>query len=171
MNLQEAVRAQLGFWHGTLDQMVAGCDDAILHRAIDNSKTNTIAATYAHAVISEDVLANAMIQGKAPIFDAGWAAKTGVAFPGVPPMLTPEWAANIKLNRTAFSEYAAAVYGATDAFLAGLTDAESARKLQGPMGETTVGWMVAVLLATHYPGHAGEIAALKGVHGLQGLPF
>ena len=62
-------------------------------------------------------------------------------------------------------------YAATDAYLAGLPDADLERKVQGPAGDTTVGWMIAVVLGTHFPQHVGEIAALKGVHGLKGLPF
>ena len=43
--------------------------------------------------------------------------------------------------------------------------------MQGPVGESTVGCMIVNILATHFPQHIGEIAALKGVHGLKGLPF
>ena len=147
------------------------CGDGALHKSL-SAQTNTIAATYAHAVIAEDIIVHAMLQGGAPLYQSGgWEAKTGVAFPGVPPALTPEWANAVTLNLATFQEYAKAVYGATDAYLASLSDADTERKTQGPMGETTVGWMVAVLLATHYPGHAGEIAALKGVQGMKGLPF
>jgi len=31
--------------------------------------------------------------------------------------------------------------------------------------------MVISILGTHLTGHAGEIAALKGVQGMKGLPF
>ena len=172
MNVQQAIREQLEFWRGTLDQMVSECSAEVLHKTIPGSTTNTIAATYVHAIISEDVIVHAMLQGKASLYQSGgWEAKTGVAFPGVPPAMSPEWAGALKLNLAPFQEYAKVVYAATDAYLAGLPDAELERMTQGPAGETTVGWMVAAILGTHFPSHVGEIAALKGVHGLKGLPF
>ncbi|MEX2246042.1 MAG: DinB family protein [Dehalococcoidia bacterium] len=171
MNAQEAVRTQLGFWHGTLDGMMSDCGP-ILHKTLDGSTANSIAATYAHTVIAEDVILHAMLQGKTPLFQSdGWEAKTGVAFPGVSPAMTPEWAAGIKMNLPEFQKYAKAVYAATDAYLGGLSDADVDRKMAGPIGEQTVGWYIATLLGTHVPQHAGEVAAIKGVLGLKGLPF
>jgi hypothetical protein len=169
---QETVKTQLDFWHGTMEQMIDECDDSVMHRGIDGSTCNSIAATYAHAVIAEDVIAHTFLQGQQPLYQTDdWEAKTGVKFPGVPPMMTADWSSGLKMNIPQFRDYAKAVYAATDAYLGSVPDAELARKTQGPFGETTVGWIVSMLLATHAPGHAGEIAAMKGVHGLKGLPF
>ena len=172
MNVQEAVRVQLGFWHGTLDGMMQECGGDVLHKTVAGSTANSIAAIYVHGVIAEDVIVHAMLQEKPPLYVAGgWEAKTAVAFPGVPPQMTAEWAAAVKLDLATFQPYAQAVYAATDAYLAGLPDGAIDKKMQTPLGEQTLGWMVAALLGTHPVGHAGEIAALKGVFGLQGLPF
>lgn len=172
MKVQDAVQQQLGFWHGILEGMLTECSSEVLHKSLPDWKANTIAATYTHTVFAEDGIVNGMLQGKTPIYQAeGWQAKTGVAFPGVPPAITPEWSGALKLDLETFKPYAQAVYAATDAYLAGLPDADLDKKMQGPIGETTIGWMITVLLATHYPGHAGEIGSLKGVHGLRGLPF
>ena len=172
MKVQDSVRTQLDFWHGTMEQMIGECAGDILHRDIAGSTVNSIAATYAHAVIAEDVIGHVFLQGAQPLYQAGgWEAKAGVAFPGVPPAMTEEWAAAVKMNLPSFQEYAKAVYATTDAYLAKVADEELDRKTQGPFGETTIGWMVSMLLATHPVGHAGEVAALKGVHGLKGLPF
>ena len=173
MKVQQAVQQQLGFWHGTLESMMGECGD-ILHKTVPNSTTNTIAATYAHTVLAEDTILQARLRGGQPLFQSGgWEGKTGVPFPGVPPMMTPEWAAKIKMELAPFQEYAKAVYKATDEYLASVPDAELDRTLEGPppLGPQTVGWYLATLLATHVPQHAGEIAALKGVHGMKGLPF
>jgi hypothetical protein len=171
MNLQDTVRQQLGFWHGTIEQIMSDCDDAMLHKTTPSAKIGSAASIYAHAVISEDAIVHGMLQGKPPIFAQGWEAKTGVADPGMPPMQTPEWSAKVKMKLKPFQEYAQLVYAATDAYIAALPDAELDRKLQAPFGETNVAFIVATLLGTHLPGHAGEIAALKGVSGLKGLPF
>ncbi len=172
MKVQETIRTQLDFWHGTVEQMITECTGDILHKDIAGSTVNSIASTYAHAVIAEDVISQTFLQGKPSLYqNAGWESKAGIAFPGVPPAMTTEWASSVKMSLPAFQDYAKAVYAATDAYLAGVSDAELDRTTQGPFGETTIGWMISALLATHPVGHAGEIAALKGVHGLKGLPF
>ena len=56
-------------------------------------------------------------------------------------------------------------------YLANLPDSELERKVQGVLGEYTLGWGIAILLCQHAAQHSGEIAALKGVQGLKGLPF
>jgi hypothetical protein len=86
-------------------------------------------------------------------------------------MQTEEWAAGVKMDYASFQQYANAVFAQTDAYLGALPDSEMERKIQGPAGETTIGWMIVNILATHFPQHLGEIAALKGVHGKKGLPF
>jgi hypothetical protein len=63
------------------------------------------------------------------------------------------------------------VQASVDGYLAGLPDSDLSRKISGPFGEQTVEWVIVTLLGTHLPQHAGEIAALKGVQGLKGLPF
>jgi hypothetical protein len=172
MNFQQGIREQLNFWHGTLDGMVGDCAADVLYRAIPGSTTNTIAVTYAHAVLSEDFIVHGMLQGKPALSQAaGWEARTGVPLPASPPAMWTEWGPGMKLNLAAFQEYAKSVYAATDAYVAGLSEADLDKKVMGPAGETTVGWMIAAILATHIPQHAGEVAALKGVHGAKGLPF
>jgi hypothetical protein len=172
MNVQSATRQQLGLWHGVIDGMVSGCAPDILQKDLDGATITSIGSIYAHAVLSEDAIVQGMLQGRPPIFQAdGWEAKTGMALPAMPPEIKPEWARNFKMNLTPFQEYAKAVYAATDAYLADVPDSDLDRKIQTPIGEQTVAWAIAVLLGTHLPGHAGEIAALIGVQGKRGLPF
>jgi len=170
MNAQEAVKQQLNFWHGVGGQVVGDCGDA-LNRRLDNAKVGSIASIYAHAVFAEDGIVNGMFRNKPLLFqDGAWESKVGVKHPGGP-MQSEDWAATVNMDLASFQEYARAVFAQTDAYLTGLSDAEMDRKIQGPAGETTIGWMVVNILATHFPQHAGEIAALKGVQGLKGLPF
>jgi hypothetical protein len=173
MNAQEAVKQQLGFWHGILGNVMADCGDQELNANLPNAHIGSIASIYAHAVFSEDGIVNGLLQGKPALYESGgWEAKTGVKWPGIPPLQTPEWSAAVKMqDRAAFDEYARAVYANTEAYVGSLSDADLDRKTQGPIGETTVGFMVINILGTHLTGHAGEIAALKGVQGLKGLPF
>jgi DinB superfamily len=172
MNAQETVRQQLGFWHGTLDSMLKDCSSDTVNKKLPGSTCNSIGVIFAHTVFSEDGIVNGMFEGKPPIYVAqGWEAKTGVPHPGTGPGQDPDWASKVNMDIPKFQEYAKAVYANTDAYLSSLSDADLEKKVQGPIGETTVGWFLTTILATHFPGHAGEIAALKGVQGLKGLPF
>ena len=171
MNAQQAVREQLRFWHMIGGQVLGDCGDA-LNQPVAGAKIGSIGAIYAHAVFSEDSIINGLVQGKPMLYrTGGWDAKVGIALPeGDRPMQSEEWTAATKLDLSQFQPYADAVFAQTDAYLAAVPDAELERKVQGPAGETTVGFMVATILATHFPQHMGEIAAIKGVKGLKGLP-
>lgn len=170
MNVQTAVQQQLGFWHGILDGILADCGPDVLNKNLPGATIGSIASAYAHIVFAEDGIVHGMIQGKPTLYESqNWGSKIGVANPGN--MMTLDWAKGVKMDLSAFSPYVKAVYAATDAFLAGLSDADLQRKVQSPAGEQTVEWALVTILATHLPGHAGEIAALKGVQGLKGLPF
>jgi hypothetical protein len=170
MDAQGAVRQQLGFWHGIGGQVVGDCGEA-LNRRLDDAKIGSIASIYAHAVFAEDGIVNGVLQSKPLLYtEEGWEAKVGIKHPGGPRQ-SEDWAETVNMDLASFQEYAKAVFAQTDAYLAALSDAEMERKFQGPVGESTVEWFVVNILATHFPQHAGEIAALKGVQGLKGLPF
>jgi hypothetical protein len=66
--------------------------------------------------------------------------------------------------------YAEAVCEATNGYLARLTDDELDRRVSFFGRESSVGDVLARFVA-HTASHAGEIAAVKGMQGLQGLPF
>ena len=173
MNMQTAVRQQLTGSHGTLRHMLSDCDSEVLNMTLPNATIGSIASIYAHAVIAEDVFVHARFQDGQPLYQSGgWEGRTGVPFPGIPPAMTPEWAAALNMDLPKFQEYAEAVFAATDSYLANLPDSELERKIQGAAGgEYTLAWGIAILLCQHAAQHSGEIAALKGVQGLKGLPF
>lgn len=171
MNAQQTVKMQLGFWQGASGGMIEDCDDDALHKAHPGATVTSIASIYAHTIFSEDAITQGMLQGKPPIYKSdGWEAKAGVPMPDNPAM-DPEWAATVKMDLATFREYAKAVHAATSAYLDSVTDAELQEKVQTPIGEQNREWVVVNLLGTHMPQHLGEIAALKGVQGLKGLPF
>ena len=66
---------------------------------------------------------------------------------------------------------AGAVAAATDDFLANATDEELNKEVDSPVGKQPFITFFANIALTHAAGHWGEIAALKGVQGLKGLPF
>jgi len=169
MNSSQAVQQQLGFWHGALDAVMADCGDA-LNKQMPGATVTSIASIYAHLVFAEDLIVNGMLQGKPAMYaQDGWEAKTGLPFPGNPAM--GEWAKSVQMDYPKFQEYAKAVFANTDAYLGSVPEADLSRKVQTPAGEQPVEWVIVTLLGTHAPQHIGEIAALKGVQGLKGLPF
>ena len=170
MKVQDAVRQQLGFWHGACGAIMGDCGDT-LNKQMPNATITSIGSIYAHMVFAEDAIVNGMLQGKPMMYQSdGWEAKSGVPFPGTPPSVG-EWAKTVKMDYPKFQEYANAVFANTDSYLANLPDGDLEKKVQTPIGEQTIGWAVTTLLGTHAPQHIGEIAALKGVQGLKGLPF
>jgi hypothetical protein len=170
MKVQDVARSQLGFWHGTCGAMMGDCGEA-LNKQVPGATITSIASVYAHTVFSEDAIINGLLQGKPMMYQSdSWPAKTGIPDPGMPPSVG-DWAKTLKMDYPKFQEYAKAVFANTDSYLANLSDADLEKKVQTPAGEQTVGWAVTTLLGTHFPQHAGEIAALKGVQGLKGLPF
>ena len=165
------LRNQLQFTHSTMEQVVTDLDADTLHHRYPGSTANHIAAIYAHAVTAEDGIVNGLVLGRMPIFNAEIAAKTGVPMKQSPAM-EDEWASQIKMNLSAFREYAAQVYAATDRAVAEMTDAQAEEAINTPFGapQPRLEFM-GNLTVVHTWGHMGEIAAIKGIKGLKGLPF
>jgi hypothetical protein len=153
-----------------MEQVMSDCGD-LLNKRMDGTVSSP-AAIYAHAVLAEDFILNGMLYGRAPIFVAGqWSEKTGV--PAVQsPQLTPEWAAAIQMKPEAFGAYAKDVWANTDKLIEAMSEAEAEEQIQTPFGNKQGRLeFISNLGVTHAWGHLGEIAALKGLHGLKGLPF
>ena len=172
MTLQAVLRQQLAGAHDLLEQTIADCPQDALDKNLPGATITSIGSIYAHLVFSEDGIVYGMLQGKPPIYRAqNWASRTNVEMPEQPG-LTPEWARTVRMKLPPFREYAKAVSAATDAYVGGLSGADLDRKVQtGFVGEQTVAFVLTNILAWHAAQHTGEIAALKGVQGLKGLPF
>jgi hypothetical protein len=172
MTPQAALRQQLAGAHDILEQTIADCPQDVLDKNLPGATISSIGSIYAHLVFAEDGILHGMLQGKPPIYRAqNWAARTDVEMPA-PGGFNPEWARTVRMKLPAFREYAKSVYAATDAYVASLSETDLDRKVQtGFVGEQTVGFVLGNILAWHAAQHTGEIAALKGVQGLKGLPF
>jgi uncharacterized damage-inducible protein DinB len=125
---------------------------------------NTIAAVYAHVVGGEDYFVNLAIQGKPRLWESEWAAQLGITA-----QLGRNWEFEIP-DLAAFREYAKAVHAATDAYIETVTPDELERKVQVFSNERPVANVLS-LIVTHASAHAGEIATLKAMQGVKGLPF
>lgn len=129
---------------------------------------NTIGAIYAHALLTLDYFYQSAMQDKVQVLTAaGFAAQLGLADPHQLPWTTLN---AVQWDWAALQAYGQAVLAAVDAYLATLADAELARPCQLFGQDSTVAEAISVA-TWHTALHAGEIAALKGVNTLKGLPF
>ena len=89
-----------------------------------------------------------------------------------PPVGWDSWAREEKVELATLRDYAQAVYAATDAYLATLTDDALSRPVdmsEVGMGEQPVAAVIGLALLNGAL-HCGEISCLKGLQGLTGYP-
>ena len=170
MKAQELLRAQFEMAHQFMEMTIADCSQETLDKKADGWTINPVGALYAHTVIAEDAMVNGMARGKQPLLERdGWAEKLGIDESS--PMQDERFS-DMKINLSAMREFAAAVAKETDEFLANAPEDELMKEIDMPGGQKgTVITFLANIGLTHVAGHWGEIAALKGVQGLKGLPF
>ena len=131
---------------------------------------NSIGVTLLHTIGGEDLFVQQWLQGKPRLWETGnWGARIGVEnAPGGERGW--EECRKARFSLAAIMEYQEAVCSATAVYIAGLTPEDLDRKVmlfgsERPLAD------VLVLLVNHSTAHMGEIAALKGVQGVKGLPF
>jgi hypothetical protein len=139
---------------------------------------NPIGATYAHVLWSEDMTVQGMFRQMQPLFASNWAGRTGLSEPMPSP--GPEWVnyrpwtRNVKVDLAALRQYGQAVGAETDAWIAGLNEADVDRPIDLSfidLGQQTLGSAIGLLIANHLGTETGEIAVLKGIQGARGYPF
>ena len=166
------VRFQMQMSHRLLEQVLEGVGEEDL-KAKSAGTINPMSSILAHIVFVEDNLVNGRVMERETVAAQGnWAAKTGVTEPAAPrqPDDSGDWVKDMDI--AAFREYAKAVWAATDEALANAPDDVLGRELDmGPLGKQTALHLVGGIALYHVGQHTGEIAALKGVRGLKGLPF
>ena len=166
-DVRNTLREQMQTLHGILEAAIADCPADAMAQKLPASKINSIGAIYAHTIFGEDGLLNGLARGKTPVyFAAGWADKIGLEMPQG--TMEPDW--TVSLDLATFREYASDVYKATDEYLATVSDDELDKIVDaGFAPPMPVRSFVANILAWHVATHQGEISALKGVQGLDGL--
>jgi len=159
--------------HKDLAQAVGDLSEAQLHfRPMD--KGNPIAFMIWHCVRTEDIVVNAFLQKKAPVWDAeGWAQKAGVDAKGQGTGMPDAQASALRIgNPEPFRRYMETAFQATEAYLEGLQEQDLATIHDMPMlGKMTVLQTVGGVVLHHGAGHLGEIWYVKGLQGLKGSPM
>ena len=156
--------AQLKQAAGQLRDTLEELPNDVAH-AVPDGKTNTIAANSAHAVATIDGLIHGMIKGEAPL---GMSMETGLSAPPPQGFEWGDWGRTVQVNLDSFHEYAGKTVASAIEYLGTLSDADLSRTVKGPTGvEMSVAqWVTIAILNTAW--HTGEVAALKGTHGLKG---
>ena len=169
MEAAELLRSQFEQVHQFMEMTIADCSQEVLDRKDADWTINKIGAIYTHVLIAEDVMVNSFVRGDEPLLIRdGWGEKFGITDPS--PMQMEDYS-DYKVDLPVLREYAAAVAKETDSFFASATEADLYKEVESPAGKMSALKFLANIGLTHVPGHWGEIAALKGVQGLKGLPF
>jgi uncharacterized damage-inducible protein DinB len=137
---------------------------------IPSGTVNSIGAALLHVLAAEDSFIQKMVQARPMIWETGeWAEKIGVP---IPPGMGKGWdeLKSQPLTLAPLLAYQEAVRAATDVYLTHLTAAELDRQITMMGGQRPVADALSIMVV-HIAYHAGEIAAVKGMQGLRGLPF
>jgi hypothetical protein len=174
MDTTALLREAIADSHASLERTVGSLDQAALDW-VPPGTANPIGATLAHVIVSEDLMVAAILAGGPPVLATTFAGRTGLSEPM--PMPGPAWAdyagwtRRLRVDLPSLLGYARAVWAASDAFLAGLSDDDLARDVDLAMlgrGHRTVGWAALRMLAAHGDQITGEISCLKGLQGRGG---
>jgi hypothetical protein len=126
---------------------------------------NPIGKNHIHALTSLDFFIIGMAKGGELSWPA-FAAKHGL--PGNPLEI---WGYTGPVSMDAVNEYGAGVQQAALEYVSSLNDTDLDRQLETRFfGVQSVAYLIQ-LAAMHCVGHTGDMAAIKGIQGVKGLPF
>lgn len=131
---------------------------------------NPIGAILLHMLNAEDFHIQTILQSQARLWESEhWGARIGLAMPPGQGRFWDEARKN-RLDLSSLLAYQASARVATKAYLDQLTPEKLTERITIYGGEMPASEILTGLVI-HLAGHAGEIAALLGVQGIQGLPF
>lgn len=171
MNATALLREQIQQAHGFLNATLEGITNEQAHWAPPGT-ANPIAATFVHAIASEDLAINMVLKGGAPLYAGLGEDETGVS--EIQPLSTFEWARRVRVNMPVLHQYARSVHAATEAYLAIVADDDLTRQLDLTsfgLGYMTVGALLSRMVLGHIDNMCGEISVLKGLQGAKGYPI
>lgn len=160
------IRRSLAFTHGALADARNGTPEQLHFVPPDGS--HSIAWCLWHTARIEDLIINMRCLSKPLIWDADWAARTGLPADGFGAGQADDEAKQVRItDMDAFAAYQEAVWAATEEFLSNATDEDLAREVPTRGGTESVGEAISLHMMGHFNGHRGEINILRG---LQGMP-
>jgi len=131
---------------------------------------NPISVILVHVLGGEDFFVQSILQAKPRIWESQkWGQNIGIQEPPGPGSNWDEIRA-IKMTMAPLLAYGQALRKATDTYLANLTPAELEHQVNFAGQPRSVAEIL-MILVVHIASHAGEMAAVKGMQGIKGLPF
>ena len=178
MQATELLREQLKMVHKNVEAIMANVTPEEAHWHPPGTLVNSLAGNYAHILVIEDLVINALLKGGTPLFNSSWSGKTGMS--RLPPLPTPQtpglpswqdWSTQVHIDLNALGSYAQAVSTSSEQYLASLSDEQLGQTFDLAvlgLGTQTVHWIVSNVVVAHAHAHRGEIACLKGLQGMRG---
>jgi hypothetical protein len=169
MDAMTFIRQQVEFMHQLVGASLAGIDDEQLNWSPPGT-INPINAILLHMLFNEDEFIQASILDRSTLWqENSWAGKLGV--PTVPER-GKSWDdfRTSRLSTVLLLAYREAVMAATQACLQTLSSSDLDRQVKYHGEALSISDILQTLLV-HGAHHAGEIAAVRGMQGVRGLPF
>lgn len=164
MNTAEYAKQQLEMAFGLVNSCAGGMDDA-QYNYQPAGTANAPSKSHVHALTSLDFFLTGIAQGK-PLAWGEFAANNGL--PANPMEI---WSFDGQVPLAAMNEYAQQVQKNALEYVGSLSDEEFDREVETNFfGKKSIAFLIH-LAGMHAVGHAGDMAAVKGIQGLKGLPF
>lgn len=165
MDALDMLKENLGFAHRTYLDARNATEEELHFVPADGS--HSIAWCIWHTARIEDNLVQGAYRGTNPLWNADWAARTGLPAEGPFVGMSDEDAQKIRLtDRDAFFEYVDTVWATTMEFLDGLTADDLDREVKLGQRVEKLGSSISTHMVGHFSSHRGEINWLRGMQGL-----
>lgn len=164
MRAVDYAKSQIGQVFDLLNICAEGVDEK-QYNFNPGGTCNSVAKSHVHAISGIDFFVIRMLKGG----DMLW-PEFGPAN-GLPANPQEIWGHAGAVPLAAMKDFAAKAEKVALDYVASLSDADLDREVETQFfGKKTAGWVLQ-LLAMHTAGHAGDMATVKGMQGLKGLPF
>ncbi len=166
MDALDMLTDNLAFAHRTYANAREASDEQLHFVPEDGS--HSIAWCLWHTARIEDNLVQGSYRQTDVIWNADWAAKTGLPAEGPFVGMSDEDAQRLELkNQDAFFEYIDTVWATTMEFLGGMTADDLDREVKLGERVETLGGSISTHMVGHFNSHRGEINLLRGMQGLE----
>ena len=170
MKIADLLREQLKSNHEVLEGTMADVTPEVASFS-QTGKAQSVGASYAHAVISEDMIVSKILMGKKMMTEG---ADTGLSIPMPTESFDtyPDWVKNVQIDLDKLRAFAKEVYKQSDDYIASLNEESMDEEVDmGLWGKASRAMVISNFVIAHAAHLTGEISAIKGVQGLKGYPF
>jgi hypothetical protein len=164
MNAVDYAKSQLEAEFGLLNTCAGGMTDE-QYNWNPGGTCNIAAKSHVHALTAIDFFVLGTVRGEGMLWPA-YASKLGL-----PANSLEIWKHEGTIAYAGIKEFGDKLQNETLAFVSSLSDSDLDREIETQFfGKKPVSWLLQ-LAGYHAVGHGGDIAAVKGMQGLKGLPF